>query len=183
MESPQIKIQKGQFTRTSQDTTVKAQGVVDAQVDWAALAPLASTFVPGQLSITGQRPIALNFTSTYPANEPNGLLAHLSGQASLGFDRATYLGFDFGSTQLDVRAQDGLMTIGPIATTVNNGKLNFVGHANLRQSPGILATAQLVHRGPGRSDQRKDGPGPAEVCQPHLRRRGQRQRDGQLRRA
>ena len=106
---------------------------------------MASTFVPGQLSITGQRPIAINFTSTYPVNEPNGLLAHLTSQASLGFDKAAYLGFDFGSTQLDLRSQDGLMTIGPISTTVNNGRLNFLGHANLRRSPAMLTTPMLVH--------------------------------------
>ncbi len=145
VESPQIKIQKGQFTRTRQGTTVKAQGALDGQFDWAAVAPLMSTFVPGQLSITGRRPVALNFTSVYPANEPNGLLAHLNGQTSLGFDRAAYLGFDIGPTQLDLRAQDGLMTIGPLSTAVNNGKLNFVGNANLRQPPGALTVPTLVH--------------------------------------
>jgi len=149
VESPQIKIQKGQFTRTRQGTTVKAQGALDGQVDWAAVAPLAATLVPGQLSITGQRPIAINFTSIYPANEPNGLLAHLDSQASLGFDRAAYLGFDFGPTQLDLRSQNGLMTIGPISTTVNNGKLNFVGNANLRGSPATLTTPTLVHMAQG----------------------------------
>jgi hypothetical protein len=145
VESPQIKIQKGQFTQARRDNTVQAQGVLDGQLDWAAVAPLASRFVPGQLSLTGQRPIAINFTSTYPANQPNGLLAHLNSQASLGFDRAAYLGFDFGPVQLDVRSQEGLMTIGPISATVNNGKLNFVGHANLRDSPPLLTTPTLVH--------------------------------------
>ncbi len=145
VESPQIKIQKGQFTRARRDSTVQAQGTLDAQVDWAAVAPLASRFIPGQLSLTGQRPLAINFTSTYPANQPNGLLAHLNSQASLGFDRVTYLGFNFGPTQVVVRSQEGLMTIGPVSTTVNNGKLNFVGHANLRQSPGLLTTPTLVH--------------------------------------
>ncbi len=145
VESPQIKIQKGQFTRTRQNNTVKAQGALDGQLDWAAVAPLMSSFVPGQLSITGRRPVAINFTSVYPANEPNGLLAHLNSQASLGFDRAAYLGFDIGPTQLDLRAQDGLMTIGPVSTTVNNGKLNFAGNANLRASPALLTIPALVH--------------------------------------
>ena len=144
VKSPQITM-KGQFTRTRQGTTVKAQGALDGQVDWAAVHPLVSAFVPGQLSLTGQKPVAVNFTSTYPSNEINGLLAHLNSQASLGFDRAGYMGFDFGSTQLDVRAQDGLMTIGPVSTTVNNGKLNFVGNANLRASPAMLMTPALVH--------------------------------------
>lgn len=145
VQSPQIKIQKGEFTRTRQGTTVKAVGALDGQVDWAAVAPLMSTVLPGQLSITGQRPVALNFTSTYPASEKNGLLAHLTSDAAFGFDRAAYLGFDFGPTQLVARSQDGLMTIGPISTAVNNGKLNFVGHANLRVSPPVLTTPTLVH--------------------------------------
>ena len=149
VESPQIKIRKGQFTRATQGSTVKAEGSLDGQLDWAAVAPLASTFLPGQLSIAGQKPVALNFTSTYPVGEPNGLLAHLSGQGSLGFDRAAYLGFAFGATQLDLRAQDGLVTIGPVATTVNNGKLNFTGDANFRQPPGVLATQKLVHLAQG----------------------------------
>ncbi len=145
VQSPQIKIQKGQFTQTRQGTNIKAQGALDGQVDWAAVAPLLSAFLPGQFTLAGQRPIAINFTSTYPANEPNGLLAHLTSEASFGFDRATYLGFDFGSTQVVARSQDGLVTIGPISTAVNNGKLNFVGHANLRSSPPVLTTPALVH--------------------------------------
>ncbi|MCL5282001.1 MAG: hypothetical protein M1376_19070 [Planctomycetes bacterium] len=145
VESPQIKIQKGQFTRTRQGPTIKAQGALDGQFDWAAVAPLISTLLPGQLSISGQRPVAINFTSVYPAHEPNGLLAHLTSQASLGFDRAAYLGFDFGPTQLDLRSQDGLMTIGPVSTTVNNGRLNFLGNANLRGSPPMLMMPTLVH--------------------------------------
>jgi hypothetical protein len=149
VESPQIKIQKGKFTQTRRGATVQAVGALDGQVDWAALAPLVSTFVPGQLSIAGQRPVALNFTSTYPVGEPNGLLAHLNGQGALGFDRATYLGFDFGSTQLEVRAQDGLVTLGPVATTVNQGQLNFTGNANFQQPPGVLRTPALVHMAQG----------------------------------
>ena len=149
VESPQIKIQKGRFTRTSQGNTVKAQGALDAQLDWAAVAPLASAFAPGQLSIAGQRQVAIHFTSTYPANEPNGLLAHLNSQASLGFGQAAYMGFDFGSTQLDIGVENGLMTIKPFSTTVNNGKLNFSGNANFRQAPPVLAIPTLLHMAQG----------------------------------
>ncbi len=149
VESPQIKIQKGQLTRTRQGNTIKAQGVLDGQLDWAAVAPLASAFVPGQVSISGQKPIAINFTSVYPVNEPNGLLAHLTSQASLGFERAAYLGFDIGPTQLELRSQDGLMTIGPVSTTVNNGRLNFLGQADLRRTPALVTTPVLVHMAQG----------------------------------
>jgi hypothetical protein len=39
------------------------------------------------------------------------------------------------------------MTIGPVSTTVNNGKLNFLGNADLRSSPAMLMTptSTLVH--------------------------------------
>jgi hypothetical protein len=177
VESPQIKIQKGQFTRTRRDNTVQAQGVLDAQVDWTAIAPLASRFIPGQLSLTGQKPIAVNFTSTYPANQPNGLLAHLNSQASLGFDRAAYLGFDFGPVQLVVRSQDGLMTIGPVSTTVNNGKLEFRRPGQPPAIPGAADDAHAGPPGPRHPDQRADSPDPAEVRQPDLRRRRRRQRE------
>jgi len=146
VKSPQITF-KGRFTQTSQASAVKAQGALQGEMDWAAVAPLVSGLVPGSLSITGQRQVALNFTSTYPANEPNGLLANLNGQASLGFDRAAYLGLDFGPTEFDIRVEDGRMTIGPIAATVNNGKLHFTGRADLDRTPALLTvpeTLQLV---------------------------------------
>jgi hypothetical protein len=148
VNSPQITT-KGQLTQTSQDSTIKAQGALDGQLDWAAVAPLASGFVPGQLSITGQKPIAINFTSTYRANEPRGLLAHLTGQASLGFDRADYQGLSFGSTEVNLRAENGLMRVGPLATTVNNGRFNYTGEANLAQSPIILRTTTPLHLAQG----------------------------------
>jgi len=144
VKSPQITL-KGQLAQTSQANTTKAQGALDGQVDWAAVAPLVSTLVPGQLSISGQRPISANFTSTYPTNDPNALLANLNGQTSLGFDRAVYMGFDFGPADVNVLVENGLMRIGPFATTVNNGKLNFAGEADLRQTPALLKVPAPVH--------------------------------------
>ncbi|MCU0916553.1 MAG: hypothetical protein MUC88_18615, partial [Planctomycetes bacterium] len=148
IQSPQITL-KGRITQTSQDNTVKAQGAVDGKVDWAALAPLASGFVPGQLTLAGQRPMAINFTSVYPADDPNGLLAHLNSQAALGFDQAAYLGFDIGPTELDLRAENGLVTIAPVSTTVNRGKVNFAGSANFRQTPAVLTTPATLNLAQG----------------------------------
>ncbi len=144
VKSPQITM-KGQLTQTSQASTTKAQGSLDGQVDWAAVAPLVAAVVPGQLSISGQRQISANFTSTYPTNDPNAMLANLSGQTSFGFDRATYMGFDFGPAEMPIQVQNGLMRIGPFSTTVNNGKLNFVGQADLRQRPIILTIPVPTH--------------------------------------
>jgi hypothetical protein len=144
VKSPQITL-KGQLTQTSQANTIKAQGALDGQVDWTAVTPLVASFVPGQLSITGQRQVSLNFASAYPRNEPNALLANLNGKTSLGFDRAKYMGFDFGPADVDVQVTNGLMRIGPFSTTVNNGKLDFVGQANLRQRPIFLTVPAPVH--------------------------------------
>jgi hypothetical protein len=145
VDSPQIKIRKAEFRRTRQDDMTRAQGTLDGQVDWAAASRLASAFLPAQLTITGQRPIAINFTSTYPTSQPNGLLAHLNTQTALGFDRVQYIGFDVGPTELDLRAENGLLRIAPLSTAVNNGRLNFSGQADLRQTPPVLTTPTPLH--------------------------------------
>lgn len=139
VKSPQMAF-KGQLTQQSQGNTVQTQGAVDGQVDWAALSQAASAFVPGKLDVTGQRQFQLSFASTYPANEPNALLANLNGKTSLGFDGAEYRGLNFGPTQVDVQVEKGLMHIMPFTTTVNNGKLNFAAQADLSQKPVLLKT-------------------------------------------
>jgi len=148
VKSPQITI-KGQLTQTSQASTIKAQGALDAQLDWAAVAPLVSAFVPGQLTVAGQRQVALSFASTYPVGQPRGLLAHLNTQTAVGFDRAQYMGFDVGPTEVDIRVENGLMRIAPLSTTVNNGKVNFAGEANLGQTPVVLRTSTPLHLAQG----------------------------------
>ncbi len=148
VKSPQITM-KGQLTQTSQASTIRAQGALDAQLDWAAVAPLASAFVPGQLTVAGQRQVTLNFASTYPVGQPRGLLAHLNSQTALGFDRAQYMGFDIGPAEVGIRVENGLMRIGPVSTTVNNGKLNFIGEANLAQTPIVLRTPTPLHLAQG----------------------------------
>jgi len=145
VDSPQIHIRKGEFRRTSQGNTTKFQGLLEAQWDLAAVGQVASNFLPGTLDLAGQRQVSLNFTSTYPTNEPNALLANLNGKTSLSFDRAAYMGFDFGPAEMPIQVANGLMRIGPLATTVNNGKVNFVGQVNLRQRPIVLTIPVPTH--------------------------------------
>jgi hypothetical protein len=142
--SPEITL-KGQLTQTSQANTIKAQGTLDGQVDWATVAPLMSGLVPGQLSIGGRRQISANFESTYHRNDPNAMLANLTGKASLGFDRAAYMGLDVGPADINIQVDNGLMRIGPVSTTVNNGKLDFVGQANLREKSIVLTVPSPAH--------------------------------------
>jgi len=140
VDSPQLKIRKGTVKKTTQNNTTRLEGQLDAQVDWAAVGQAASTFMDGTLDMAGQRQVALNFASTYPADDPNGFLKNLDSTASLGFDRAAYKGLNFGSTQVDVQVTKGSMQIKPFATTVNNGKLSFAGQADLRRTPILLKT-------------------------------------------
>ncbi len=140
VDSPQIHIRKGTLRQTTQGNTSNVQGQLDAQFDWAAVGQAASAFVPGTLDMTGQRQVSLDFASTYPADDPNGMLANLNSRTSLGFDSAEYMGLNFGPTEVDVQVEKGLMHIRPFTTTVNNGKLNFAAEADLSQKPILLRT-------------------------------------------
>ncbi|MEN6427801.1 MAG: DUF748 domain-containing protein [Phycisphaerales bacterium] len=141
VDSPQLKIRKGTVKKTTQNKTTRLEGQLDAQLDWAGVAQAASVFMPDTLDIAGQRQVALNFASTYPADDPNGFLKNLDSTASLGFDRAAYKGLNFGSTQVDVQVTKGSMQIKPFTTTLNEGKLNFAAQADLRKTPILLKTS------------------------------------------
>ncbi len=144
IQSPQMRIRFSELNRTSQNDTAKVQGELDGQVDWAAVGQAVSLFLPDRLDMAGRRQVAINFTSTYPIEDPNGLLANLDSRASLGFDRAQYVGFNVGPTDVNIVVENGLMRIGPLSTTVNNGTLNFVGRANLGQTPALLTVPAPV---------------------------------------
>ena len=149
LESPQIKVRKGQFGRAIEGNTAKTHGEITAEWDWAAVSSLASPFVPGTLDVAGQRQATVQFNSTYSTGDPNGLLANLNGTASLGFDRAAYQGLNFGPTDIDIRIDDGRMQIEPFSTTVNEGQFRFAGQADLGQRPILLQTSERLQMAEG----------------------------------
>ncbi len=142
VESPQIRITKGRFSQTAKGQNKQVQGSLEAQADWAAVGQMASVFLPEGLELAGQRQISASFASTYPANEPNLLMANLDGTASTGFDSASYMGLNVGPTNVDIRIENGLMQIEPFSTTVNNGQLNFNAQANFREQTPLLRTSK-----------------------------------------
>ena len=142
LESPQIKITKGQFKKTREGDTARVEGTVEGEYDWAAVGQIASGALPEGMTLGGQRSVALNFASVYPADDPNGLLTHLNGTTSTGFDSALYKGLNVGPTSVDVRIEDGLMTITPFTTTVNNGQLKFAGKTDFKENPRFLRTPE-----------------------------------------
>lgn len=140
LDSPQIKITKGQFKKTSEGNTAKVQGTIEGECDWATVGQVASDFMPEGLTLTGRQPVDLDFASTYPANDPNMLLANLDATTLTGFDSAGYKGLNVGPTHLDIQIEDGLMTIQPFTTTMNNGQLNFAAQADFKKAPTLLRT-------------------------------------------
>ncbi len=140
LESPQLKITKGEFRKTSRGNENQIQGSLEGQADWAAVGQVVSVFLPEGLEMAGQRQVSASFASTYPANEPNLLMANLNGTASTGFDSASYMGLNVGATDVDVRIENGLMQIEPFTTTVNNGRLDFAAQANFRDQTPLLRT-------------------------------------------
>ncbi|MHC4068635.1 MAG: hypothetical protein ACYS18_00760 [Planctomycetota bacterium] len=140
LTSPQIKIYKTRISQTTQSGKTKLQGQLDCEYDWAAVSSLASAFLPQDLKLYGKRTDTINFTSEYLSAHPDRLLENLSSEAKIGFEKAQYMGLDFGPTELDIQIQNGLMQIAPFSTTVNNGKLNFNASANFKQKPAMFKT-------------------------------------------
>lgn len=140
LESPQIKIRKGQFTRARQADQMLVRGSLEGECDWQAVGQVASLALPEGLELSGQRAISVEFASTYPPDEPNALMANLDGSARTGFDSAQYKGLNIGATDVQIQVTDGMLNVEPFSTTVNNGQLNFAAQANFNQPTPLLRT-------------------------------------------
>ena len=137
--SPQVKI-SGSLSNADLGTKTKTEGNFKADYDLAAASSIVSPFLPQGLSATGKRSDTLWFSSVYPKNAPEQFKANLNAKTTFGFDNAKYMGLNLGKSEFDVKIDNGLMTIAPFTTTVNNGKLNFAAAANLTGKPAVLQT-------------------------------------------
>ena len=70
--------------------------------------------------------------------------ANLNTNGKLDFEQAHFMGLDFGSTKVKFLFQDGILTISPFSSPVNNGRLNFAAHVDFNQSPAELKIPQAV---------------------------------------
>lgn len=138
--SPQIKIRKGQLSKTTEGGTTKLAGRIECEYDWSAVSTVAGPFLPEGLRLEGQREDTISFASEYPAEQVDKLLENLNMDGKFGFEKAHYMGLNFGPTDVDVRIQNGLLKIAPFSTTVNNGQLSFAGEADFKQKPTVLKT-------------------------------------------
>lgn len=139
--SPDITF-NGKFHRTAKADRIQVSGELAGECDWAAVGHVAAPVLPEGLELSGRREISLDFQSTYPTDDPNGLMANLNGSAAGGFASAQYKGLNIGSTDVKVQVEEGLMKIEPFTTAVNNGELNFAGRANFREPSRLLKTPE-----------------------------------------
>jgi len=141
--SPQIKI-SGSLSNADLGANTKTEGDFKADYDLAAASSIISPFMPHGLSATGKRSDSLWFSITWPKNAPQQFKANLNAKTTFGFDTAEYMGLNLGKSDFNVKIDNGLMTIAPFTTTVNNGKLNFAATANLADSPPMLKTPNVL---------------------------------------
>lgn len=144
VESSQIKIHKAELRYVSKAGKTRLEGKIDCEYDWSAVSTVAGPFLPEGLKLQGKRKDVINFTSEYPTGQTEKLLANLTTKAKLGFEKAQYMGLNFGPTEVDIQIQNGLLKISPFSTTVNNGQFNFAAEADFKQKPTLLKTTQLV---------------------------------------
>ena len=144
LTSPQIEAAWDYDERTQNGRT-SIKGNADCKYDWAAVSSVAAPFLPGGLELHGKRETALRFTSEYPADQPNAMLANLNAQTKLGFDSADYMGLHLGPVETQLKIENGLFTLDPFSTTLNNGQLNFAANADFKQKPTLLRTPKPIH--------------------------------------
>ncbi len=140
LESPQIKIKKGQFNKADKEGNTTLQGSAELEYDWSAVSGAISAFLPQGLEMAGQRKDTLNFFCRYPVGQTDKLMAGLDSKAKIGFQNAQYMGLHFGPTDVDIQIRNGLLEIAPFTTAVNNGQLKFAALADFKQKPVVFKT-------------------------------------------
>ncbi len=142
LESPQIKIHKGEFNLLNEAGKTKLKGQAECEYDWSAVSAVVAPYLPEGLTLQGKRKDVVSFVSEYPSGQTDKLMANLTANAGLGFEQAGYMGLNFGPTDVDIKIQNGLLKIAPFITSVNEGQFNFAGQVDFRQKPAQFKIAE-----------------------------------------
>ena len=142
LESPQIKIHKGEFNLLNEADKTKLKGQAECEYDWSAVSAVAAPYLPEGLTLQGKRKDVVSFVSEYPSGQTDKLMANLTASAKLGFEQASYMGLNFGPTDVDINIQKGLLKIAPFVTTVNEGQFTFAGQTDFKQKPALFKIAE-----------------------------------------
>ena len=144
VDSSVMKITDGKFKKKSSNEITKIEGQLQCEYDWKAVSDMVSAFLPEGLSLEGSRKDIIKFSSQYPDTQPDNFMENLETHGKLGFQKAEYMGLNFGKTDVDIQIRNGLLEIAPFFTVVNNGKFNFAGHADFNQKPAIFQTPNQI---------------------------------------
>jgi len=142
-----IKIHKGKVEQSAEKGIKTMDGQIEAEYDLKAISTVASPFLPQGLSVEGKRKDSFVFSSRWPENEPDKKLANLNAGGALGFEKARYMGLNFGPTELKLNVKQGRAAIDIPDADVNGGKVRFAGDINLAEKPMRLTLrkpAQVV---------------------------------------
>ncbi len=137
--SPQMSIKKGSLQTSQKGGTEKIDGEFVYDVNLAVVGDVLDPFLPTGFEIYGRLSDTLKFSSEYPEGSPEAIVANLDARTRIGFERAKYMGMNFGPTEIDIEMQNGLMNIKPFTAIVNNGQLKFAANADFKQSPVLLS--------------------------------------------
>lgn len=130
-----IKINKGNIEKTTRQDTTNVSGDMEVQYDLRTLSAVASPYLPQGLMLEGNRMDTVRFESQYPANQPELLADNLNANATFGFSKAEFNGLDIGSTEMKLNIVNGLLDFNIPETTVNEGKMQFAGTMDLKETP------------------------------------------------
>jgi hypothetical protein len=140
--SDQFKLHLNLVNQNKKNQVSELKGDAELEYDWSAVSTIAAPYLPEDLTLQGKRKDTITFTSEYPTDQKNKLMANLNAKGKVGFDKAGYMGLDFGSTDVDIQVQNGLLNITPFTTTVNDGQFNFAGGADFKESPSLFKAAK-----------------------------------------
>jgi len=135
----------GEFIQTTKTGQTRIQGKAECEYDWAAIKSLATSYLPAGFTIQGQRKDTIKLSCTYPVGEPNKIPANLNLNLTTGFTKAEYSGLNFGATNLELKAEDGILNVLPFSTKVNEGNFAFKGKIDLQEELMVLTTKGPLH--------------------------------------
>jgi len=142
LDSRLIKIRFDRFSQLSKGGKTRLEGQAELEYDWTAVSAAVAPYLPEGLTLQGKRKDAINFLSEYPIGQTDQLMANLTAKAKVGFEKAGYMGLDFGTTDVDIQIDGGLLKIAPFTTTVNEGQFNFAAEGDFKHKPALFTTGK-----------------------------------------
>ena len=144
LDSTNIKVNKGTFSKTTRSGRTSIKGNMEAEYDLAKVTQMASVLMIDNLNMEGKRKATLNFDSSFPEDQKDGMLKNMNAGLAFGFDRAEYLGFEIGKADFDIRMKKGVLSLEPFSAPANNGKLNFAGSVDFNDENPVLKIPQAL---------------------------------------